>query len=218
MSKNYSLSFDYLNMDLLKGATLAGKYGMPMLRQSKATTTEAIPFHDSYKGKGKGKWVHFYIHDSHFNCIWNNPNRYLEMLKSFKGVISTDFSLYIDTPFGMQIWNTLRNRILAYWMQQEGIEVIPNVRWGKEDTYEFCFDGIPQGGTVAIGTNGCIQDKEDRFDFKYGLAKMLEDIKPQTVIVYGTMPNDIFDEHLNKGIEFINIKHQFITTRKGGDS
>ena len=46
----------------------------------------------------------------------------------------------------------------------------------------------------------------DRFDFRCGLAKMLEAIKPQTVIVYGSMPKDIFGEHMEK-VKFIHIPH-----------
>lgn len=33
-------------------------------------------------------------------------------------------------------------------------QVINNVRWGTEETYEYCFDGIEENSTVAIGTVG----------------------------------------------------------------
>jgi len=68
----------------------------------------------------------------------------------------------------MQIWNTYRNRALAYWLQNNGIKIIPNVRWGNERTFDFAFEGLPTGGTYAVGTNGCIQNKEDRYHFKKG--------------------------------------------------
>ena len=56
-------------------------------------------------------------------------------------------------------------------MQDNGIEVIPNVRWNDERTYEFCFDGIEKNKTVAVGTHGCIKRKEDKTFFKIGLAQ-----------------------------------------------
>lgn len=38
------------------------------------------------------------------------------------------------------------------WISQFGIPVINNVRWGTEETWEYCFDGIPYNSIVAIGT------------------------------------------------------------------
>ncbi len=119
-------------------------------------------------------------------------------------------------PLSMQIWNTYRNRALSFWMQNNGINVIPNVVWGHENTYEFCFDGIQRGSTVSISTNGCIRNKADRYYFKKGLLKMLETIAPETVIVYSNMPNDIFENSIKKGINFINIPNYHDTIRKRG--
>lgn len=60
--------------------------------------------------------------------MWNNPSRYLAILKNFKGVITTDFSIYRNMPIAMQIWNTYRNRALTYNLQSNGVDIIPNVR------------------------------------------------------------------------------------------
>ena len=194
---------------LIEGAELVGKYEFPMLKRVDkvdVVATEAIPFERSYRGKGDGKWVHFYTHDAKFECIWNDPGKYLPILQKCKGVIAPDYSVYTSFSLSQQIWNTYRNRALAYWLQKNGVEVIPNVRWGFEYTYDWCFDGIPKGGTVAVGTNGCIRNKADRCYFKKGLAKMLKILEPETVIVYGSMPDDIFGKHLDK-TKFVNIPH-----------
>ena len=81
-------------------------------------------------------------------------------------------------------WNTYRNRALAYWLQSNGVNIIPNVRWGDKRTFEFAFEGLPIGGTFAVGTNGCVQSKEDRYHFKKGLSKMLELLKSDTIVNY----------------------------------
>lgn len=137
------------------------------------------------------------------------------MLKSFNGIIGTDFSVYTQMPLSMQIWNTFRNRALSFWFQKNGLDVIPNVVWGLENTYDFCFDGIPHNGTVAISTNGCIRDKVDRYYFKKGLIKMLETINPKTVIVYSNMPNDIFRTYIEGGVDFVNIPNYHDIIRQG---
>ena len=69
-------------------------------------------------------------------------------------------------PLVMQMWNTYRGRAVACWLQNNGVEVIPNVRFGDERTFSFCLDGIEENKTVAVGTHGCIKRKEDKIFFK----------------------------------------------------
>ena len=36
--------------------------------------------------------------------------------------------------------------------QDRGLTVIPTVYWGEENTYDFCFDGLPENSTLSIYT------------------------------------------------------------------
>ncbi len=98
-------------------------------------------------------------------------------------MISPDFSLYRDLPLGVQLWNTYRGRAIGHWLARNGIEVIPNVRWGDERSYAFCFDGVQAGKPVAVGTYGCIgapfdrRHREDRLYFRKGLEAMLDRLR-----------------------------------------
>ena len=159
-------------------------------------------------------WVHFYQHDYKFERIWNQPSKYLNVLKDFSGVITPDFSLYRELPLAMQIWNTYRNRAIAYWLQSNGVNIVPNIRWGDERTYDFAFEGIEQGGTVAVSTNGCIQDKKDRFYFINGLLKLIKILKPDVIVNYSCTPDDIFEQCKDYGVEIIQIENYAITIRK----
>lgn len=114
----------------------------------------------------------------------------------------------------MQIWNTYRNRAIAYWLQSNGVNVIPNIRWGDERTYKFAFEGIEQSGTVAISTNGCIRNKTDRYYFIKGLTKMVEALKPDTIVNYSYTPDNIFGQYREQGIEIIQIENYALTVRK----
>lgn len=112
------------------------------------------------------------------------------------------------------------NRAVAYHLQKEGIPVIPNIRWGDETTYSFVFLGIPKNTIVAISTHGCIKkDSKNnnylRKCFKKGLKEMLKQLEPKMVIVYGYMPNDIFEE-FKKDTKFVRYPSEFEQTRKGG--
>ena len=124
-----------------------GTWEIPMIHKMSVNdykNVKFIPFDKMRQHKGFDYYVHFYIHDVQFGGIWNNPYQYLERLKKYKGVISPDFSLYRDMPLAMQMWNTYRSRTVGSWLQNNGVTVIPNVRWGDERSYEFCFSGIEQ--------------------------------------------------------------------------
>ena len=96
---------------------------------------------------------------------------------------------------------------MAYWLQSNGVSVIPNVRWGDERTYGFCFDGIPKFSPVAISTNGCIRGDLDRQYFKVGLRKMVEVLQPSAIINYSYMLDDIFGPYKNAGIKLIQLSN-----------
>ena len=156
----------------------------------------------------------FYEHDKEFERLWNNPKQYLDKLKKFKGVISPDFSLYRNMPLVMQMWNTYRGRALAVWLQNNDIKIIPNVRFGDERTFSFCFDGIEENKTVAVGTHGCIKRKEDKIFFRVGLARMVQRLSPKIIIVYGSAPDNIFKPYKDMGIKIIAFESEFSKSRK----
>ena len=137
------------------------------------------------------------------------PKAYLERLKKFNGVISPDFSLYRNMPLVMQQWNTYRGRAIAVWLQNNGIEIIPNVRFNDERTFDFCFDGIEKNKTVAVGTHGCLKTKEDRLYFQTGLAVLVENLSPKNIVVYGRAPDKIFKIYRNMGINIIVFESEF---------
>ena len=58
-----------------------------------------------------------------------------------------------------EIANTYMNRAIGQYLQQQGIYVIPNVRWCDERSYttcelieKFAFFGLQKHSIVSIGT------------------------------------------------------------------
>ena len=96
-----------------------------------------------------------------------------------------DFSLYRDMPLAMKIWNIYRSRLIGQMCQNTGIIVIPTVSWAEPATFNFCFDGIEPGGTVAVSSVGVMRDPDAMEIFKAGMAKMLEVCAPRKIIFYG---------------------------------
>lgn len=85
----------------------------------------------------------------------------------------------------MKVWNVYRSRLIGQIMQDAGIRVIPTVSWAEPETYAFCFDGLPQGGNVAVSTVGVMCDKEAQRIFRDGMAAMIEKVKPALILMYG---------------------------------
>ena len=57
-------------------------------------------------------------------------------------------------PKALKIYNVYRNRWCARYWQEYGINVIPTITWGGEDSLEYCLCGVPKHSTIAISTMG----------------------------------------------------------------
>ena len=200
---------------LTDGASYEGKYEFPHVTTTcRSLPLGLIPFEKRNKGNAFNQWIHFYLDDWRFECVWRNPTRYVDSFRSFAGIITPDYSLYRDFPLCEQIHNVYRNRALGYWFGKQGIPIIPNVRWGNKETYEFCFDGIDKNSIVAIGTHGCIQGNENRHFFVDGLERMVQVLSPHTIIVYGAVPEDIFAPVKKQGIQLLPFASYTVQTRE----
>jgi hypothetical protein len=138
------------------------------------------------------QFIHFYTSDKNFIGVYNNPQKYLAWFKRFSGIIGFDFSNYTEFPLYKQVENIGKNRELSYWFAKQEIPVIPNVRWGLRETYDWCFDGLPMNSTLAVSTLGCSGDVEGKRLFEEGFLEMMKRLVPKTVIVYGTKSERLF--------------------------
>lgn len=194
------------NIDLLDGMIPSGDMDIPTILRTDAHPKSLISFDKAVQAKQYNNWVHFFIHDQAFMRLWRNPWKYYSILADHQGVISPDFSIFWDYPLFIQFESVCRSRIIGSWLQQNGIPVIPCVRWGKKETFSFAFEGIESGGTVAVGTAGCMREKEIRQVFEEGFPAMLERINPRRVVVYGSRRSPVFSEAEQAGIEIVSFE------------
>ncbi len=169
--------------------------------------------------------IHFYIDDQKFDGprkgIWADPFGALEIIRHFSGIITPDFSTNFDFPDPQKRFNTYRMRAFGRWVGINDIPVINNVRWGTEETWEYCFDGIPYNSMVAIGTVASgLRKTSNRDIFEAGLYKMVEYINPHSIIVYGSANYKCFQNLKKKGINIISFSSDTslaFSSRKGDD-
>ena len=205
---------DVFNAFLVSLAYYAGIFEFPIIQPTNWIPNRLLPFSKAISCKDFDQWVHFYEFDYQFERVWRNPKRYLAILERYNGVILPDFSVYRDMPFVMQLWNIYRSRAIGFWLQIHGIKVIVNVRWGDKRTYRFCCDGVTRGCTIAVGTNGAIDDPEDRRYFAEGLSSVVKRLAPKTIVVYGSAPDDIFGRYREDGIEIVQFDCETTSAHK----
>ena len=205
---------DVFHAFLVKNAHYAGCEEIPCIKTSNLLPEKVISFSKAVTSHDYDSWIHFYEHDYKFEKLWNNPQKYLPIIKKFKGIISPDYSLYYDMPLIMQKWNTYRGKALACWLQDNNIEVIPNVRWGDKRTFKLSTLGVEKNKTIAVGTHGCIKTLDGKKMFIAGFDYAVNVLKPKNIIVYGRMPDKIFCLARMHGINLIPFESEFSLSHK----
>lgn len=210
---------DIWNASLLKDAIFL-EYDIPLcpttsksLPKKIITYEEALNIHRKQTKSSHSKYsvdayVTFSIDDYKFdkgiNAIWENPSKTIKLLKHFKGIITPDFSTYIDFPDPIKRYNTFRMRAFGYFCGKIGLEVINNVRWDPSNDYEYCFIGIPNDSIIFIGTVASqLKIKENYSQFEEGFWVMIKMLNPKTILVYGSSKYPCFIKARDQGIEVI---------------
>lgn len=205
---------DVFRSFLVRNAEFSGKLELPCIKPETQEPNRMIPFSKAIGCEDTDQWVHFYEDDACFERIWNTPHKYLPVLSKFRGVISPDFSLYRDMPLVMQQWNVYRGRAIGHWLQENNIPVIPNVRFADTRSFDFCCDGVSPHSTIAIGTHGCIKLLNERVYFQTGLEYVVQTLQPNSIIVYGTAPDNIFGVYRASGIRIVAFDSLFSSTHR----
>lgn len=166
-------------------------YGIPEMRATQTCGNKLLRFCDHGGMDDLSEYIaHFYYDDFKFIQAWRDPDKYIDKLCEFKAVVAPDFSLYTDFPRALQILSCYRRQWCGAYWQSLGIDVIPDVVWGDEESFAYCFDGIPKHSVVAVSSVGVSQDKEwngaEGERFLAGYNEMLKRLEPTKIIFYGS--------------------------------
>lgn len=192
-------SYDVMKEFLITGADLDGKYQIPMIPACNFDymMEDSIDFGESFSPKIRNRRklnVNFYIDDSKFTRLWNSPDKYLYHLKCFHSVTMPDFSISTGDngmPFALNIYNKYRNHALSWYLHMNDINVIPSVPIADNDSYDWCFDGLPKNSILSVCTNGRVRAKASRIEFCDGFKVMCDRLQPTKVIIVGRIPDEL---------------------------
>ena len=193
------------NLGQFDAVRSAGFYQMPVIEPDAFVPDDLIGFNYMLSTKRRDAGVHFFIDDYQFERIWNDPMTYMDRLAEFPCVLTPDFSLYMDMPMAMKIWNVYRSRLIGQMMQDRGMHVIPTLSWAEPESFRFCFDGIVPGGTVAVSTVGVMRDKDAQQIWTAGMDEAIKRLTPKTVVCYGSKID----------YDFGHTKVKYIAAREG---
>ena len=168
-----------------------GEYGIPEIEPTRFDYADFIGFNYA-KGarEPENKAVHFFLDDYQFNRVWNDPDRYIDLFRRFRYVLTPDFSLYTHFPKALQIYNHYRKHWLGAYWQLNGINVIPTVCWSDKESFEWCFDGEPAHSAVAVSSVGTQRSKDTKRKFLDGYFEMVDRLQPTQIIFYGNVPDE----------------------------
>lgn len=174
-----------LNLDLLDFVEKRTRDGYPVMKKCSWEPEHLIGYNYCRTAKNYETGVHFFIDDYQFLRCWTRPHEQLPILAKFQGVLTPDFSLFRDMPLVLQKYNHYRQQLLGCFWQSQGLNVIPTISWSDKRSYDWCFQGVPQGGTHAITTIGVVRDKEALKHWRDGLAAYLDRLQPDKLVIVG---------------------------------
>jgi hypothetical protein len=197
---------DVFNAYIFKNTKLVSKEEYPLLEYkyiSRELPKNIIPFDKiKYCKIPKETYVCFYCQDKNFLKVIKNPKNFLGVLRKFDGIIGLDFSIYTDMPKIQQKYNIMVNLSITEYFAEQGIKIIPNIRFGTESTFEDYKEAIPRNTFLAIGTYGSIKTKKQKNIWLDVIIKIIEEFEPRGIIVYGSLPIEVKNIITMYGVQY----------------
>ena len=162
--------------------------------------------------RARGGVLGFYVWDVAFEDVWNAAPYLTETLlkQAWGSVISPNFSCFRDDPLAVQLFRIYQNRWCNRYWQKAGIKTICDIDWGDQRTHEYSVMGVPHSPPVIsiqcqnTNTYGDVSKEENRAAFTQGLAAVVEQLKPQHVLLYaGLYHKDWLEKEIPHGPKYI---------------
>lgn len=202
---------DVFGLWQIEGETnFSGKYEIPCVHGTNKVPEELVLFSKSgAENDCKNKAIHFYELDERFVDKTENKQIFDELISTvfskFQSVILPDFSVYVDFPLVLQLFQVYKSRAIGSYLEKKGIPIIPNIRWSDERSYEFAFEGVKKHSLISVGVLGGYRDNEAKYNFEKGFYEMLKILEPSKIITYGILPNYLEFDCKQRNIDIISF-------------
>lgn len=160
--------------------------------------------------------IHFYLDDWRFESAWRYHTEVIQRLNRYYAVIAPDFSVHYGAQLAPNLFNVYRNRLLTRHWQEYGLRVIYCLSWGFEDTFEYCFDGIPANSIVSVKSCSWFVDKDVQELWMAGFAQMCDRLEPKRILCCNKiLPQALeYIDKQNYNISVIDFPHFWEAKRR----
>ncbi len=131
--------------------------------------------------------LHFFVNDTQFRSVLQQPNKFLEPFSPFPVILTPDISLLEEMPEWLRIQRTHLSRSIGVYYQLRQFKVIPTLRWISISDLDFVLEGLQKHSVVAVGALGNYRDLKLRAIFEGGLNEIVDRLSPKAILVYGSI-------------------------------
>ena len=190
MSEHHKRILRYENMHLSSGITFTDN-GIPELSPyygELPSLNQIYPYTEKKGLIGTGQGLHMFVADYHFaNPLWKRLQYKTMELSKFDLLFAPDYSVFVNPNYKqISIQGIYKSRFIAAYWQQCGFNVVPVASWGDVNSFKWCFEGLPDGGIIAVGNETVqIRDHSSVTLWQWGLHELEIQKKPSMILVYG---------------------------------
>ena len=176
-----------------------------------SVTTQSFFYHD-FSFNGKNSNIKFDSIKGLYNAIYYDEKQLLskfkERFKECKLFISPDYSECGDVHVVENIYRIFKARIVSIWLTMEcNAIVVPNITYSNREMFEIMLLGLEDVETVAFGTKGNLNSKEERLLLIDAIKYTVDHLsKLKTIIVYSSCKRDETIQEVFKYASDNNIK------------
>ena len=160
----------------------------------------------------------FYTDDYRFEKIWVDPVKQVTRLINlgFKKAMGVNFSIYRGESRAFHLLNVYKSRWCTRYLQMAGFDIIPDINYADEESYEYCLYGMPVGADIYSIQMQTLSDQDDQRYFRKGLEYMLDKLKPKNIILYCSRGKEEDIKYLDFGNTNYYILYNRASTKKYG--
>lgn len=183
---------NYPDISFYGNLPTAGENNMPVLKPFCGyIPNRIVAFDEAYTKKDTDCIVYFYESDRRFMRLFHTPKKYLYFLKKCAVVIGPDLSQLVYMDEMSRYFHAWHNRAMSAWLQQNGVNIIPNVTWSRRDSFEYSYTGMPKHSIVAVNCTGILGHDVSMYMWREGYKNVALPLEPSIIIRYGDkMPDE----------------------------
>lgn len=171
--------------DMIEGASYLYNYGVDSAR--------GLPWEKAI--------LSFYTHDIHFENWWSVPAHYTAKVVNagLTMAITPNYSIFIDDPRVIQLWQVYRSRWMGRYMQEAGVKIIPDVAFPDLEAGKYAMEGIPKNPPIIAMQWQSIRPHETKAiaSGQENTRFAVEHLQPETLLIYGSKTGHKAVEDLN---------------------